>query len=196
MTVPASAMMLASEIAKRPVVTLAGEAVAQVKDIVFDGTAGRIAGFTLSGRGLLSGPLRHSLPWEGVHGLGPDAVMIKAETVFESKADVLERGSGGRGGDVLGSRVLTDGGTDLGRISDVVIEVVDGTSAHVVGYEIASSDALERQGRKVFIPLSETTAVSGEALVIPAAAAEFIADDLPGFAAAVQAYRARRGTEV
>ncbi|MCZ4095665.1 PRC-barrel domain containing protein [Streptomyces sp. So13.3] len=190
-----SAMMLASEITKRPVVTLAGAAVAQVKDLVFDGTAGRIAGFTLSGRGLLSGPLRHSLPWSGVHGLGHDAVMIKDESVFESRADVLERGSAGRG-DVLGSRVLTDGGTDLGRISDVVVEVVEGTTAHVVGYEIASSDALDRQGRKVFIPLSETTAVSGEALVIPAAAAEFVADDLPGFAAAVQAYRARRRTEV
>ncbi|MDJ0342311.1 PRC-barrel domain-containing protein [Streptomyces sp. H10-C2] len=191
----ASTLMLASEITKRPVLTLDGEAVAQVKDIVFEGTVGRIAGFTLSGRGLLSGPLRHSLPWSGVHGLGRAAVMIRSEDVFESRADVLGRGAPSRG-DVLGSRVLTDGGTDLGRISDVVVEVVEGTTAHVIGYEIASSEALGRQGRKVFIPLSETTAVSGEALVIPAAAAEFIADDLPGFAAAVQAYRARRSTEV
>ncbi|MDF9816644.1 PRC-barrel domain-containing protein [Streptomyces sp. SPB162] len=184
-----TALMLATEIAKRPVVTLAGEAVAQVKDTVFDGPGGRVAGFTLSGGGLFSGPLKRALPWAGVTGLGSHAVMIRDENVFEDRAQVADRSETG-GGNVLGSRVLTDTGTDLGRITDVVIEVSE-TSATAVGYAIASSEVLGHHARTVFIPLSQTIAVSGEALVVPALAAEFVAEDLPGFTEMMQAFRAR-----
>lgn len=181
--------MLAGELTGRPVVTLAGEAVAQVKDIVFEGAAGRVAGFTLSGRGLLSGPMRKSLPWSGVHAVGHDAVMIVDEDVLESRREVVAR-SESRHGDVLGARVLTDEGTDLGDVVDVVIEVTTG-AAHVVGYEIASAGALGRPRRRVFVSLPETLAVSGEALVVPALAADFVAEDLPGFAESVREFRDR-----
>ncbi|KNE84116.1 PRC-barrel domain-containing protein [Streptomyces xinghaiensis] len=183
-----STLMLASEIGKRPVVTLSGEAVAQVKDIVFEGGAGRVAGFTLSGRGMFSGPKRHALPWTAVTALGSHAVMVRDEAAFEARNEVVDRGEAG-GGDVLGSRVLTDAGTDVGKVTDVVIEVT-ATTAAVAGYQVASSEALGRQERTVYIPLAETVAVSGEALVIPAAATDFVADDLPGFAGMVQAFRA------
>ena len=53
-----SLLMRATEVIKRPVVTLAGEDVAQIKDIVYAGAAGEVAGFTLNGRGLLAGPLK------------------------------------------------------------------------------------------------------------------------------------------
>jgi hypothetical protein len=43
----------------------------------------------------------------------------------------------------------------------------------------------------VFIPLPDTVAVSGENLIVPAAATEFVSEDLAGFGAAVGAFRAR-----
>ena len=46
--------MRTSEIATLPVVTLAGDDVAQVKDVVFSADGGAVAGFTLAGRGLLA----------------------------------------------------------------------------------------------------------------------------------------------
>ncbi|MFI7141496.1 PRC-barrel domain-containing protein [Streptomyces massasporeus] len=49
-------LLAARSLTTLPVVTLGGDAVAQLKDTVFDAAAGRITGFTLSGRGLLSGP--------------------------------------------------------------------------------------------------------------------------------------------
>ncbi|MFR9676550.1 PRC-barrel domain-containing protein [Streptomyces sp. TR06-5] len=182
-------LLLAGELTQRPVVTLGGEDVAQVKDTVFEGRAGRVAGFTLSGRGMLSGPKRKSLPWSGVHALGPDAVMIGSEDVFEGKGDVVARGEA-REGDVLGARVLTDDGTDLGEVVDVVLDV-DEREARAVGYEIASTPALGRHERRVYLSLPDTLAVSGEALVVPALAAEFVAEDLPGFAETVRAFRDR-----
>lgn len=187
-------LMRAKELIKRPVVTLAGEDVAELKDIVYAGEAGEVAGFTLNGRGLFAGPSKSALPWTSVHGLGRHAVMITDESVLEDRKAVLEKAArSGGGGDVLGSQVLSDSGTDLGKIVDVILEI--GDKADVVGYEIDSSPALGKDGRTVLIPLPDALAVSGEALMVPASAVEFVSDDLSGFGAAVDAFRARLRTQ-
>lgn len=180
--------MRATELVKRPVVTLAGEDVAQIKDVVYEGTGGAVGGFTLSGRGLFAGPLRTALLWESVHGCGRDAVMVADADVLVPRDAVVGRAAA-RDRDVLGSRVITDSGTDLGTVVDVILQV--GEVADVVGYEVASSPAMDKDGRNVLIPLPDTLAVSGEALLVPAQAAEFVADDLAGFGAAVDAFRSR-----
>lgn len=183
--------MRGREVLKRPVVTLGGDDVAQVKDIVYGDQGGAIVGFTLAGRGLFAGPSKTALPWSAVHALGKDAVMILDESVLTPRDDVRSRA--GTGGDVLGNRVVTDTGTDLGKVVDVVLEV--GVGADVVGYELEASAALGTEGRRVLIPLPDTLAVSAEALVVPASATEFVSDDLSGFGASVDAFRARlRGT--
>jgi sporulation protein YlmC with PRC-barrel domain len=188
-------LMRTSEIAKRPVVTFAGEDVAQIKDIIFSAGGGAVGGFTLAGRGLFSGPSKSALPWSSVSALGADAVMIKDETALEPTQSVLDASaaSGGSGGNVLGSQVLTDSGTGLGTVIDVIIEV-DQTGAgqcDVVGYEIEASESLGTKGTKVLIPLPDTIAASGEHLIVPASARDFVGQDLAGFGAAVTAFRAQ-----
>ena len=185
-----STLMRATELIKRPVVTLAGEDVAQIKDVVYAGRAGAVAGFTLNRRGIFAGPMKEALPWSKVHGLGADAVMIAtADDLSDPESLLREAGDGGGGGNVLGSRVLTDSGVDLGAVTELIVEVSE--SANVVGYEIDSTEALGKMHRKVLIPLPATLAVSGESLIVPAAALDFVADDLAGFGAAVEAFRAR-----
>ncbi|EPJ41992.1 hypothetical protein STAFG_0939 [Streptomyces afghaniensis 772] len=104
-----------------PVVTLGGDAVAQVKDTLFDAAAGRVDGFTLSGRGLLSGPLKQSLPWTAVHSLGHDAVMIvDAGALADTPVAVARRAV--QQGRVLHARVLTDEGAEVGTVLDVIVE--------------------------------------------------------------------------
>jgi uncharacterized protein YrrD len=188
-----SVLMRASEITKRPVVTFAGEDVAQVKDIVYAANGGEVGGFTLAGRGLLAGPLKTSLPWSTVFSLGRDAVMIDNESGLASRDELLSTTGASGGGDILGSRVLTDGGTDLGKVVDVIIEVSDGPhgQADVVGYEIEPSEAMNTGGAKVLIPLPDTLSASGEHLMVPASAKDFVSHDLAGFGAAVQAFRAQ-----
>ncbi|MFG2356418.1 PRC-barrel domain-containing protein [Streptomyces sp. NPDC048521] len=182
--------MLASELHKRVVVTLGGEAVAQVKDTVFDAGAGRITGFTLSGRGLLAGPLKRSLPFSAVHAVGPAAVMVASEAVFEDR-DAVMGPDAARQGQVIGVPVITDQGTEVGTVRDVVIE--GGTSGRVIGFEIAADENLDRRRRRVFIPRGHTCAVSGQAVVVPARARHFVAEDLPSFGAQVAAFRADAG---
>lgn len=188
-----STLMRASEITKRPVVTFGGEDVAQVKDIVYGAGGGEVGGFTLNGRGLLAGPLKVSLPWSSVAALGRDAVMIADENVLASKDELLSGTGAAGGGNILGSRVLTDAGVDLGKVVDVIIEVTDGPGgqADVVGYEIDPSEAMNTGGTRVLIPLPDTLAASGEHLMVPAAAQDFVSHDLAGFGAAVTAFRAQ-----
>jgi uncharacterized protein YrrD len=187
--------MRTSEIEKRPVVTMAGDDVAQIKDVVYSSGGGAVGGFTLAGRGLFSGPLKQGVTWASVTALGPDAVMIEDASVLEPVQSVLEvsASAGGSGGNVLSSRVLTDDGTDLGSVVDVIIEVSEGhgDQCDVVGYEVKASESLRTHGTKVLIPLPDTLAVSGEHLIVPASAKDFVGDDLAGFGAAVQEFRAQ-----
>ncbi|GAA4309078.1 PRC-barrel domain-containing protein [Streptomyces venetus] len=189
-------LMAARSLTTLPVVTLGGEAVAQIKDTVFDAAAGRITGFTLSGRGLLSGPLKQSLPWTAVHSLGHEAVMIVDAGVLADTPVVVARREAQQGR-VLHARVLTDEGAEVGTVLDVVVE--GGTSGRVVGFRIAAGKDLVRGSRRrrhrVYVPRGETLAVSGRALVIPADATRYVADDLPSFAARVGAFHeGREGT--
>lgn len=188
-------LMRTSELEKRPVVTMAGDDVAQIKDIVYAAGGGQVGGFTLAGRGIFAGPLKTALAWTSVASLGSDAVMIADEKSLEPTDAVLSRSasSGGSGGNVLGSRVLTDTGTDLGKVIDVIIEVSQGGSGQcdVVGYEIEASEALGTHGTDVLIPLPDTIAVSGEHLIVPASAKDFVGHDLAGFGAAVEQFRAQ-----
>lgn len=195
-------LMRTSEISGLPVVTLAGDDVAQVKDVAFSGDGGAVAGFTLAGRGLFAGPLKTGLLWTSVVGLGPDAVMVEGEESLSPADDVRAAAASsdgsGKGGNVLGDQVLTDGGTDLGKVVDVVVQLDDGASAcDVVGYEIEASESLAAKvsnasgGTRLFVPLPDTLAVSGEHLMVPASAEGFVSGDLAGFGAAVQAFRAQ-----
>jgi uncharacterized protein YrrD len=189
-----SLLMRATEIAKRPVVTLEGEDVAQIKDIIYADSGGQVGGFTLNGRGFLSGPLKTALAWGAVVALGPDAVMVRDEAALTDRDALVTEivgNNGGSGGDVLGSRVLTDDGKDLGKVLDVIIEVSDEdpSVADVVGYEIEPAVHLGADLKKVLVPLPDTIAASGQHLIVPAAALDFVTNDLAGFGAAMRDFR-------
>lgn len=177
-------LLRASSIAGRPVVTIAGESPYQVKDVVFDRAAGRLIGFTLRKHGFFSRSVSQFLPWSGVHGLGADAVVVADEGQF------TEAGSGDdAGGDIIGGRILTEGGSDLGEIVEAIISV--GRSATVVGFEVEASEELNSEGAHVFIPLPDTLAISGDTTIVPDAARDYVRDDLSGFGAAVDQFRSQ-----
>lgn len=176
-------LLRATELVGHPVITLQGESEFEVKDVVFHAASGTVLGFTLRHPGFLGRPVRHqALPWEGVRGVGRDAVMIPS-------ADVLDGGfDAGSGDDVLGDRVLTDDGTDLGEVIDVIVEVGSGR-ADVVGFEVEPSEAVDTQAKRVFIPLPDTISMSGHNVVVPPGAREYVASDLTGFGGSVQQFR-------
>lgn len=185
-------LMRTSDIAQRPVVTLDGEAVAQIKDIVYAADGGSVTGFTLSGRGLFAGPLKEGLAWTAVEALGADAVMIASASALEPTESVLplSPGSAGLGGNVIGSQVLTEDGVSLGTVHDVVVSVTTGgDQCDVVGYEVVASELMGNAGEKVLVPLPETMAASAEHLMVPTSVKDFVGHDLAGFGAAIEQFR-------
>lgn len=181
-----SLLLRATELVKRPVVTLHGEDVAQIKDVIYDASGGAVSGFTLNGRGIFAGPLKQALPLDGIKAIGRDAVIITGVDVLTGRGEVADA-TDVRDRNVLGNRVVTDSGTDLGTVVDVILQV--GSVTDVVGYEIEAGEALSEHGQRVLLPLPDALAVSGEALIVPAGAADFVAHDLAGFGAAVAAFR-------
>ncbi|MFE3323962.1 PRC-barrel domain-containing protein [Streptomyces sp. NPDC059176] len=177
----------ARDISEEPVVTLGGEDVAQIKDVIFDPMHGNIMCFTLSGRGMLAGPLKRALLWRKVHGLGPDAVMIRDEKAMEDDDTAAQEYTRAPGsGRIIGARMMTEDGTGLGTVTDVIIEV--GKSARVIGYEV---DSATDTGRTVFLPVIKPKSVSEEMVVVPACTAEFTAGDAAGLPTAADGLRRR-----
>ncbi|MFI5570277.1 PRC-barrel domain containing protein [Streptomyces sp. NPDC051740] len=175
-----------------PVVTLGGDAVAHVKDTVFDPEGERIASFTLTGRTLMSGPLPRDLPWQAVHCLGRHAVMVRDEgALFDLPLSVARRDA--LRGRLLGADVLTDDGDLVGTVLDVLVE--GGTSGRLVAFRLAAHRELVHGSRhrrhQVYVPRGEALSVSGRTLVIPAHATTYVTDDLPAFAARAVAHRGR-----
>ncbi|MEV4744576.1 PRC-barrel domain-containing protein [Streptomyces sp. NPDC049555] len=184
-------LMLASELSGRPVVTLGGDVLAQIKDTVFDVPAGRIVGFTLSGRGVLAGPLKESLPWPGVHALGRHAVMVTGKQALAGPKAVVTPGDAARGA-VLGVKVLTDAGMEVGSVKDVVVE--SGTSGRVAGLRITAADSADGRRRDVFVPHDQVLSLSGHALVVPADARRLVAEELPSFTSQAEVFLTREAS--
>lgn len=184
--------MRAGEITGRPVVTVdAGADIAEVRDVVFSHENGFLVGFTLNKRGWLSGPLKKVLSWEHVHGLGPDAVMVVDDDALQAPGDEQADFGQDDGENVVGGRVITDSGNELGEVTDLVLDV-DAESARVVGYEIGGATVEQGPGGdRRYIPLPETFAVSRAALIVPASVTNFIRDDLSGFGGAVDDFRSQ-----
>lgn len=180
--------MTATQIRGLPVVTVrGGEDVAEVRDVIYDPTAGTLVGLTLNQRGFFSGRRREVLPSSSVHAIGPHAVMIMDESALVAPDDApKEIDKPARDRNVLGNDVLTERGVSLGTVTDLALVV--GSTGVVVGYRIAKSD-----GGAGYIPLPAQLSVSGVALVVPDLTEDFVRDDLVGLGAAVEEFRARLG---
>lgn len=181
-------LITASQIRGLPVVTVhSGEDVAEVRDVIYSPESGRLVGVTLNKRGFFAGRSRDVLPDEAIHAIGQHAVMVLDESSLVAREDAADDvGHPPAERNVLGDDVLTEGGTSLGKVVDLVLLV--GSSGVVVGYQIEKSD-----GERGYIPLPAQLSISGDALVVPDITEEFVQDDLVGLGASVDEFRERLG---
>jgi uncharacterized protein YrrD len=178
-------LVRARDVMGLPVVSIAsGEDVAEIRDVVYDGEAHSLIGFTLNKRGRFAGRLKAVLVAGSVSAIGADAVMIDDESAIDDDgARATGLGDLGRARPVIGNRVLSADGNDLGEVVAVIVSTGDVPRA--VGYEVQSSDKEDTS----FVPISAQMALSGQNLVLPAAATDFVRNDLAGFGAAIASYR-------
>jgi sporulation protein YlmC with PRC-barrel domain len=65
--------------------------------------------------------------WDQVSGFGPDAVIVADDNALHTPRDDRESAAAGGKLELLGKRVLSDMGNDLGEASDVVFDPSSGT---------------------------------------------------------------------
>lgn len=177
-------VMRASDLIGLPIVSIsAGEDVAEVRDVVFSAEEQILVGFTLNKRGLFAGRLKDVLPASSLAALGRDAVMIADETAITDSGTPDALGSKQAGTSVIGHRVLSAAGHELGTVVGVIISA--GPAPSAVGYEIDATD----QDDNLFVPISAQVALSEDNLLLPADATDFVRNDLAGFGAAIDTYR-------
>ncbi|HJT02014.1 MAG TPA: PRC-barrel domain-containing protein [Pseudonocardiaceae bacterium] len=108
--------MLFSQARKRAVVnTATATRVARVDGFVVLPGPARVALLRLgkvSGAGTL-------LSWGDVQGFGPDAVTVATDAVIRPARDSLEQRAEDNDLEILGKRVLSEQGTELGTVTDV-----------------------------------------------------------------------------
>jgi uncharacterized protein YrrD len=180
--------MKATELIGLPVVTLDGEDVAEVRDVVYEPNGGGLIGFTLNKRGFFSGRLRQALTIDGLRSIGPDAVVVDDDDTLVDRDEAPERVTAvPPDRDVIGASVITEDGTEIGHVSDVIVSL--GAHAEAVGYQLSATG----EDREIFIPLPEQISVSGDALLVPGDLAGFVRGDLTGFGGAVEEYRTAHG---
>jgi uncharacterized protein YrrD len=175
-----SVVLRASDLVGLPVVSIGdGEDLAEVRDVVYDGERHRLIGFTLNKRGWIHGRMKQLLPSDAIAAIGPDAVMIEDGSCLADADEVrTELSDASPSRDVIGVRVVTSAGEDLGVVTDVIVRA--GAVPEAVGYEIEHKD---RAGSSAFVPITEQMAISGDALMVPETAKDDVRDDLAGFGA-------------
>jgi sporulation protein YlmC with PRC-barrel domain len=108
--------MLFSQVRKRDVVnTATATRVARVDSLVVLPGPARVALVRLSrvsGAGTL-------VAWDDLQGFGPDAVTVATDTVIRPARDGLEQRAENNDLEIVGKRVLTEYGMELGTITDV-----------------------------------------------------------------------------
>ncbi|MDQ4102794.1 MAG: PRC-barrel domain-containing protein [Actinomycetota bacterium] len=103
---------------------------ARKRDVVNTATATRVA--RVDGFVVLPGPTRVALlrlgkvsgagtllSWDDVQGFGPDAVTVATDAVIRPARDAIEQRAEDNDLDILGKRVLSEHGTELGMVTDV-----------------------------------------------------------------------------
>ncbi len=103
---------------------------ARKRDVVNTATATRVA--RVDGFVVLPGPARVALlrlgkvsgagtlvAWDDVQGFGPDAVTVATDAVIRPARDAWEQRAEDGDWEILGKRVLTERGMELGAVTDV-----------------------------------------------------------------------------
>lgn len=147
------------ELAGLAVMTLnGGERLGRVEDVVFVPASGQVSGLLVDRGGMFSKP--KFLSAGQIQSLGADAVTVGGE---EALAEAAPEPSGIASKALDGRPVLSEAGTVLGKVADVVVE----TDGLTISALVLSTGLLDNalHGRPL-LPLSLVQAVGADSVIV------------------------------
>lgn len=122
--------MLFSQARKHDVVnTTTANRVARLEGFVVRPSPPRVALLRLS---KVSGGSGNLLAWEDVQGFGPDAVTVTDDAVLRGPQDDVEQRAEDKELEILGKRVLTERGMQIGSVTDVEFDPETGAVTSLI----------------------------------------------------------------
>lgn len=142
-----------------PIMNLAnGEIVGRVKDILFDPISHQFIGIEVDGSWLKGS---RKICFSDFAGIGEDAITIAEDSVI--KKVLIEEETAVTEDTLIGSRVVTKNGNELGTIADIILDFDTGNITH---YQISDGiiqDLLEGRG---IIPIDAGVTYGKDAIIV------------------------------
>lgn len=154
-----------SQLSGMPVITLeTGKRLGRARDVLFDPASGKLDAITLEEPGFF-GANRGFILAQDIRSMSKDAIMIdSARLVKRVRNAPSEQAIVSKGVPLIGKTVVTEEGTILGTLSDVLINPECGCAEE---YEVSSGTLQDMQvGRRSF-PVPKALVVGRDALVVP-----------------------------
>lgn len=111
---------LRAVIGRQVVSKATAEGLGTVSHIVLDAGLRRLQGIAVG-----TGHKARVVPWAGIAGCGPDAVIVEGGADREPNGDLEDRAVQGAF-DLIGRRALTDRGIEIGRVDDLTFDPTTG----------------------------------------------------------------------
>lgn len=142
------------------VVTLTGgERLGRIDDVIFQSAGGRIVGFLVDRGGMFS--KAKFLAAAQVQGLGADALTITGETALTEAAPMVAGETVAKA--IEGRPVLSQAGTVLGKVADVVVDTENLRVPHLLLATGLLDNALHGKPQ---LPLPEIQTIGADSVIV------------------------------
>jgi uncharacterized protein YrrD len=178
-------MYKGKDLVGRKVVDFAeGKELGKVEDIIFSGVDGRVLGLLLDEGGLLASSKVVAIA--EVSTIGPDAIVIESPELVKTASDVeVINNRLAADNVVVGTKLLTEDGRDLGKISDVYFSEMNG---HIEGYEVSGGIFSDAYTGKSYLPTPQSLRLGEDVAFVPNEFADVIHKQTGGVKGAVDPY--------
>ncbi|OQA04390.1 MAG: PRC-barrel domain protein [bacterium ADurb.Bin400] len=157
-------MYRASELKNKPIITYdEGEVIYRVDDTVFDPKTHEIIAIVAESGTVLADA--KVIPFARIKAIGPDAVTVKdKDAIIEVAKDSKIGQLMSKENVVMGKKIMTEDGKDLGEIDDILFRENDGK---VDGFVVTGGLFADAYRGKPFLPISEISKVGGDVVFVP-----------------------------
>lgn len=166
------------EMMKMPVISLSdGATLGEVLDVIYNPTQGRLIAVTIPvGGGLFGGGKTLLLRTEDIFSIGQDAITVKDPNAAR-EVDRSAKDFGNEAGEaVIGKRLMTEDGSFLGNVVDVLI---DRESRRIVAYEVSGGTWNDLMRGQTDVPVEHITSIGTDVVIVPTSVKDHV-DEVSG----------------
>ncbi len=145
-----------------------GRNLGTVHDLFFDHDTDELLAFVLAEKDLFGLIDAQIVPWREVRSISGDVILVESAASKVKLRDESRVHSMAKRETVLsGTQVLSQDGTQLGTLADMMI---DETSGRIMGYEVSSGFISDTLRGKKFLPAPPGLSIGSHAAIAPPAA--------------------------